>query len=238
MLRVEGRREGRICYVWLRIIHWRFYGRTSYKEAVTLKIFFVKVQHKVSAVSLPVLLPWFLCSIHSFTFECPKAAALLVRSLWSRGMLCWVWHAIISLTCTYFSSGISNVSRASFSLVAGPHKNLFQDKRRFLKLFPWMVGLRGTGRDGKGKNLVFRHTNKMIASLFFLIFFTSFWQLWLLETLLEAACILLSDWCENQKNPSRCAPWKSSHWWHACFACPLTYCKADFHCFPYSSVDD
>lgn len=171
MLRVEGRREGRICYVWLRIIHWRFYGRTSYKEAVTLKIFFVKVQHKVSAVSLPVLLPWFLCSIHSFTFECPKAAALLVRSLWSRGMLCWVWHAIISLTCTYFSSGISNVSRASFSLVAGPHKNLFQDKRRFLKLFPWMVGLRGTGRDGKGKNLVFRHTNKMIASLFFFNFF-------------------------------------------------------------------
>lgn len=123
----------------------------------------------MSAVSLPVLLPWFLCSIHSFTFECPKAAALLVRSLWSRGMLCWVWHAIISLTCTYFSSGISNVSRASFSLVAGPHKNLFQDKRRFLKLFPWMVGLRGTGRDGKGKNLVFRHTNKMIASLFFFL---------------------------------------------------------------------
>lgn len=119
----------------------------------------------MSAVSLPVLLPWFLYSIHSFTFECPKAAALLVRSLWSRGMLCWVWHAIISLTCTYFSSGISNVSCASFSLVAGPHKNPFQDKRRLLKLFPWTVGLWGTGRDGKGKNLVFRHTNKMIASL-------------------------------------------------------------------------
>lgn len=66
--------------------------------------------------SLPVLLPWFLCSIHSFTFKCPKAAALLVCLLWSCSVLHWVWHAIISLAYSYFSFGISNASCTSLWL--------------------------------------------------------------------------------------------------------------------------
>lgn len=74
-------------------------------------------------------------------------------------MLRCVWHAVISLTCTYFSCGISNTNCTAL------HGRIPQDKRRVLKLYASVVVLWGIGKDGKDKNGASRHTNN----------FTAFW---------------------------------------------------------------
>jgi len=146
----------------------------------------------VWVASLPVLLPWFLCSIHSFTFECPKAAALLVCSLWSCGVLCWVWQAITSLTCTYFSFGLSNANCTSLGLEVRVEDSLKIKRESWSCLHQWWC----FGAQVEMEKIKVEHPDVQIR----------LWapprRLWLLDMFMDTACVLLSDWCENQKNCS------------------------------------
>lgn len=185
----------------------------------------------MSAALLPVWLPWFLCSVHSFTFECPKAAAILVCSLWSCSMLCWAWHAPFSPTCTYFYVGVLNASCASLGLQVHIEESLkIKGEYEVVCLHQSLC----FGAQVEMEKIKTEHPDIQMR-LWPFVFFFFFWQLWLLERFVEAACILLSNWWKNQKNYSCCTPCKICVWWHTSSACPVVCCNKNFGCFLYSS---
>lgn len=140
------------------------------------------------SAALPVWLPWFLCSIHTFLYlGVPQAAASRVCSLWSCGVLCWGWHAIISLTGTYFPFGISHASCTSLEMQVHTEGSLKVNGEYWCCLHQCLC----FGAQVQMEKIKIESPDIQIRS--WLSFSSSFlWQLWLQEMFMEAACVLLA----------------------------------------------
>lgn len=124
--------------------------------------------------------------MHSFTLGVPQAAASQACFLWSCGVLCWGWHAITSLTCTYLPFDISDASCTSFGMQVHTEGSL-KIKGECWSCLHQCLCFEAQVETGKIKT---ESPDIQIRS--WLAFSSPFlWQLWLLEMFLEAAWILL-----------------------------------------------